>query len=288
MTTILEGLLQNRLCNKMFGLFELCERAKIKNTDILEPIFGWKKPVLFTEIFDIEYFNDTMQEVKMIPRSLSSGYSIEDSGGTWIQAAATWKKYRDLNSIPIDSMYFQVLKSLKLNKKHEAKTSFIKNIDELDAVHLRIEKDWERYLKNGPPQLNGQKAETNFLVETQTFIRMYKDFTGNRNILLSTGENHKDISDKFAKNEIKAVFYFDSSVEYEISAAINFFLCSKCKNFIGITRSTFSNLVSLLRHINGKDNSYIYNYGDRIHERVDIGLQQDPKLAVNKKIHVKV
>lgn len=286
MEKILDGWLQNRLCNKIFGLFELCEKAKQRNINILEPKFGWKKPVMFGEIFDIEYFNDNMKEVKIIPFSLSKNYNVEYCENNWSGAATRWAKHRNSNSIPNDSMHFQVLRALKLNKVNEEKTHNIENINELDGIHLRIEKDWERYLKGGPPQLRGEKAEDNFLISTEKFISMYKNFTDNDKILLSTGENHKQISDKFSKSNITACFYFDDSVEYEISAAINFFLCTKCKNFIGISRSTFSNLVSTLRYINGLNNSYIYNYGSKIHNRIDLGIHLDPRLAVSKKIEV--
>lgn len=270
----------------MFGLFELCERAKARNINIMEPKFGWKKPVPFGEIFDIEYFNDNMSEVKMIPRNKAKNYNVEYIEGNWGAAAGRWSKQRSSSSIPQNAMHFQVLKALRLNKTNESKAQSIVDIDKLDGIHLRIEGDWERYLKGGPPQLKGEKAENNFLINVDTFVKMYKKFTDHKNILLSTGENHQSISKTFAKHNIKTVFYFDPSVEYEISAAINFFLCTKCQNFIGISRSTFSNLVATSRYITGINNSYIYNYENKIHERIDLGLQLDPKLAVTKKTEV--
>ena len=286
MDKILDGKLDGRLCNKMFSLFELCEKAKHKSLNILEPKFGWKKPILFSDIFDIEYFNENMQEVKMIPREKESNYTLQSATNNFHHAKLRWDKQRDSNSIPSDAMFFQVLKSLKLNKTNEQKANSVEGVEDLYGVHLRIEKDWQGYLKHGPPQLKGQKAENNFLIETDTFIKMYKEFTEHKNILLSTGEDHDQISKKFSECGINTCFYFDTSVEYEVSAAINFFLCVNCKKFIGISRSTFSDLISTRRFIANINDSYIYNYGNKIHERIDIGLHLDPALAIKNTINV--
>ena len=75
-----------------------------------------------------------------------------------------------------------------------------------------------------------------------------------------------------------------------INAAINFELFCMTNIFIGNSRSSFSNMISLKRYlINNESNSYIYNYKKKILKRVDNGIYANGNLSVNKeiKLHIK-
>ena len=79
---------------------------------------------------------------------------------------------------------------------------------------------------------------------------------------------------------------FNNELEYEINAAINFELCCKAKTFIGLSRSTFSNLISLKRSLINKNNSFIYNLKGEIKVRVDKGLYANPENAINNNVEI--
>ena len=64
-----------------FVYFSACDIAIKKNIKILEPVFGWKKEILFSDIYDIEFFNNKMKKFNngediMIPFNEKNKYKI--------------------------------------------------------------------------------------------------------------------------------------------------------------------------------------------------------------------
>ena len=111
---------------------------------------------------------------------------------------------------------------------------------------------------------------------------MYKEkWENSQNLFFRTGENQENVKKTLKNNDIEGYYYYNNNLEYEINAAINFELCCLAKNFIGISSSTYSNFISLRRSLLNKNNSYIYNYKNSIIERLDKGLHNNPKNAIN-------
>ena len=290
--------LNGGLCNKLFHLFSACDIAIKENKKILEPAFGWKKKILFSDIYDIDYFNsimksytngeDIMVSIKdkqkytiiNINKVIDEKYKyININSNTklcnklWTYSNYVLQQQRNTNKISVNDMMIAVLKSLKLNNNNTKLSDSIKEIGEKSAIHIRIEKDWQRYIAR-------KKSK---IITPKKLIRMYKN-KFNHNVFFTTGENQKKIKKVFLNHKINSMFYFNKDLEYEINAAINFELCSKAKIFIGTSQSTFSNLISLKRSLNNINESYVYNNFTNIVIRKDKGLHCSPKYAINNEV----
>jgi len=149
----------------------------------------------------------------------------------------------------------------------------------MNAMHIRVETDWVNYAS----QSKTKSPDDILLINVNTLIDLYKN-KWSSDIFFTTGQNQNEIKTTLKLNNINSDYYFDKNVEYEINAAINFELMCKAKNFIGLSRSTFSNLITLKRHLLNNNNSFIYNYNNQIIERLDKGLHPDGKSAVTNTV----
>ncbi len=285
---ILQIHLVGGLCNKLFCLFSACDIAIKKNVKILEPVFGWKKEILFSDIYDIEIFNSKMKEFNngediMIPFNEKNKYKIiKNTIPLWGYSENIISEQRKNNQINKNCMMIAVLNSLKLNKFNTNICKTFEEIENKNALHIRIESDWVPHSK-----IHNKEKKDNeiYLINCNDLISMYmhkfKD-----NVFFTTGQNQLNIQKKFSEQKINSEFLFNEDLEYEINAAINFEICSKAKIFIGLTRSTFSNLISLKRCVNGVNNSYIYNLNNDLILRTDKGLHCDPEKAVKNIVEI--
>jgi len=288
---VLEFHLKGGLCNKLFCLFSACDIAIKKKIPLLEPKFGWVKPILFSDIYDIDFFNEKMKEYNdgkliMIPFNDKNKYFIvkhnDKVQNLWNYSESILKVQRRTKTMDKRCMNICVLKSLKLNKKNQA-IADVYNLQNSNSLHIRIERDWVNYCKG--MSKHHQKPGENMLIDLQQLTDLYKK-KWSSNVFFTTGENQIHVKKHFQVNNINSDFYFNSQLEYEINAAINFELCCKTKTFTGLTRSTFSNLISLKRHLLNKNNSFIYSYKNEIIERIDHGLQPFPENAVTMKTKI--
>jgi len=287
METILAIKLTNGLCNKLFMFINACDIAINKNIKLLEPKFGWKTPILFSEIYDLEKFNSSMKEYNngqdiLIPFEERSNYTIiRNNINLWNYSKKKFQKYRQECKMLKNCMNIIVLQCLQLNENNQKIAE--QNINkEINSVHLRLESDWQKYSKSLQKRIDSNER---ILIDLDTFIELYNELF-NEHIFFTSGQNHEAITNKFSSRNIKSNSYFNSNFEYEINAAINFEICCHSEKFIGLSRSTFSNLITLKRFLNGNDNSYIYNLNNTILQRIDAGLQCNPICAISKKTSI--
>jgi len=277
------------LCNKLYCLFSACEIAIKENAYLIEPEFGWHKKILFSDIFDIEYFNKTMSKYYngkdiMISRKLydeNDTYrkkTVKNYNDLWNYSEKILAQEREKCEISKDSFKLKVLEALKLKKEYLTIIEKYLNIKSTTAVQIRVESDWQRY--SGVMKVGSDEI---LLVDINQLLSMLSEFGANH-FFFTTGENQEEILKKIEENAMNAFYFFDPSLEYEINAAINFEICCLAKEFIGLSRSTFSNLIALKRGtLLNNDNSYIYNYNNKILKRVDLGLQPLASLSICKK-----
>lgn len=283
---IIEIELKGGLCNKIYCFFSACDIAIKNNIKILEPKFGWpERSILFSDIYDLDKFNQNMKPHNnghnlIIPHNDASKYTIKQNDiNLWDYSEKRVESMRRDCMIPKTCMELSVLRSLELNKKNKLISK--QNVNsELNALQIRIESDWQKYNnKKTVP-----KGET-LLINLDDLIEMYKKFT-NEGVFFTTGENHINIKEKFISNRISANFFFDPKLEYEVNAAINFEVCCQAKQFIGLSRSTFSNLITLKRFIDGNGDSFVYNLNNEILRRTDAGIHAEAVFATTKKTYI--
>ena len=123
-------------------------------------------------------------------------------------------------------------------------------------------------------------AQELYLINVDSLINLYKK-SFKEEVFFTTGENQAHVQKLMSGKNVKSDYIFIDDLEYEVNAAINFELCSRAKLFVGLSRSTFSNLISLRRDLTAKGNSYIYNLDNRLYLRVDKGLHPCPAAAIH-------
>jgi hypothetical protein len=286
MNRYLQPQLSGGLCNKLFCLFSACDIAIKNNVSIVDPIFGWTKKILFSDIYDIDFFNESMKQYFNGSNILIKNEDIEPNSQIirldwlWEYSENILKHQRENGTMEKDCMNIAVLKALKINKKYE----YIIDIfgkQEL-GIHIRIEQDWVNHIKDNTsfPE-NESKLIT--LEKLTDMIIDSKEFINVKTIFFSCGEQQENIINEFKNKNLNALYFFRTEYEYELNAAINFEILVNSNYFIGFTRSTFSNLISCKRGIINKNNTFIYNYSNKITERIDIGLQPIAINSISKK-----
>jgi hypothetical protein len=285
----LETHLPGGLCNKLFCLFSACDIVLKEGGTIIEPYFGWNKKILFSDIYDLDYFNHSMSKYRngahvMITRDTATNdkkiirNTIEHHINLWKYSQKDLAVERRESFISKDSTKLKVLNALKLKSEYEKIVQAIVSGGTYTAIQMRIESDWVKYAAS--VNINGKEV---MLVSLGKLIEMLADFKIEGKLFFTSGENQQMISDSLNEAGFENHYFYNPDLEYEINAAINFEICCNANAYIGLSRSTYSNLISLKRAaILNNDNSYIYNYNNKILRRIDKGLQPGAELSINK------
>jgi hypothetical protein len=278
--------LKGGLSNKLFYLFSSCDIAIKNNCVLVEPSFGWKKKILFSDVYDLNYFNEKMKIYNngndlMISRGQIK-YNLQIQSTIINNNVDLWKysediltKQRSDKRMSKDCMNIIVLKALKLNKRYLDIVENQLKDKSFTAIQIRTESDWVKHAEH----IVVDEDET-LLINIDKLIEMVSELGFVEKLFFTSGENHDVIVNTFNKFNYQPDFFFNANYEYEINAAINFEICCHSRSFIGLSRSTYSNLISLKRALLENDNSFIYNYGNKIYRRLDKGLQPVAKQSI--------
>lgn len=277
------------LCNNLFKLFTACRIAEVEGKQLIEPIFKWNRrpAVKFSDIYDLDYFNSRMQinGKPMIVREASVDQQLIDDRSLTYDL---WKgdpllynhsRQRKENRIPGGCPSVRVLMALRINPCHQPTIDAQPHIN---AVHVRWEPEWVGHSKKLQP---GVPSGETILVAPSRIAAMCSEQL-ERSVFFTTGVGHDQVVAEFASEGVTARYSFDETLPYEVNAAINFEICTKAPVFVGNSRSTFSNLITLRRHLTDAGPSLIYNYQNRLLQRYDAGLHFVGSEVVSKKVTV--
>ena len=139
------------LCNKFFYLFSACDICIKNNLKLIEPFFGSKNTFLFSCLYDLDYFNNCIKEHNnnkelIVSYNNKENYEIiTNNHDLWKYSENILKKQRNNNTYLSNCMNILVLQSLRLcNKYQDIVNLYIKD-NNINGIHIRIEKDWQNY-----------------------------------------------------------------------------------------------------------------------------------------------
>ena len=239
---------------------------------------------MFSDIYDMEFFNEQMKEhfhgqPLMVPRNQQSNYRIEKRREhLWHYSEHQLRSQRKHNTMAHTCTMIRVMQALKLNPANEAIVNSYTGIETNNAIHIRIDQDWISWCRHTNATRTG-------IWTVDTILEMYAATWKPEEMHFTTGEKHRTIQRQCADSGIRSRFFYRTDLEYEINAAINFELCCRAKRFVGLTKSTFSNLITLKRSLMHTEESYIYN-DSTFSLRVDKGLHCGPESATQNKVTI--
>jgi hypothetical protein len=277
------------LCNNLFKLFTAVRIAEVEGKQLVEPVFKWgRKPaVQFSDIYDLGFFNTHMRvgnkPMVVLENELDSAL-VDDRSLTY----DLWKGSRNIydlrhqrahNRIPRNCPSVRVLRALKIHPQYQP---LLDAQPGLNAIHVRWEWEWIGHAQKRQP---GLPPDETMLVPPEDIAAMYAT-QHNTPAFFTTGAGHNDVQTTFSRHNIDTTYFYDSVLAYDINAAVNFAICVNAPLFIGNSRSTFSNLIALARHLENSGPSYIYNYQGRFMLRTDAGLHFEGPKVVQEQVVV--
>ena len=269
------------LCNKLIYLSGLIRYCIKNNYKLLEPKFktGFKHGTLgdgikFSDIWDINHFNKCFDKFNfnLVIREINTenvnklgheyanilGWSIEHN--EYINVACKFNKISKN-----DNILLLVLSSLKLNNKNKQIKDKIQNKlgNIYNCIHLRIENDWKTHMNH-------------LYIHENNVINSLKKFYDNNSIedrlFVSSAENYNVIENIFKHSKINIELFKDSLQFYDLKSAISFELCKESNIFIGLSASTFSSLITMVRELFHENNNNYYYTNTSIKKRNDKGI----------------
>lgn len=207
--------------------------------------------------------------------------------------------------IPVDDLFPSMMRSFELTDElNKNKNKIINALRERDvtvSLQLRIENDWKDYSNK---TLKERHPTEDFSLSFIEILKKYNNtqyFSGKKNIFACCDERNlpvkiADIKD-FSSRALGLNLFFKSDFIPldEISTTriglslVDFEVCLSMDSYVGLTRSTFSNVLCFTSKITGKEgmHHYIYNStGQMLRERFDAGCTISPKDAVETSVQL--
>ena len=282
----LKAVLGGGLNNMKMMLLQACRIAAKENYIIIEPFLGpfikpEDKPILFSEIYDFNYFREKMKKYcEIIPYTEKYKPDLVKSTPELFWAEMEIENTKRIRNVPyLDELELDYYRALRLTDYYINIVNQMEKIMGTDyvAVHLRIENDWIEYAQN----VQREQPWGLIYVSKEKILEKYKnsELKDFKKVYLATFYDGPDLLQSwrdcgytpFTKSEGLKL------LNYHTQSAIDFELCTRARSFIGNNESSFSNLVTHMRYLFAKGPSYAYNSKDGfLHLRTDFGLQLYP------------
>jgi hypothetical protein len=277
------------LCNKLFCLISAIDICLLEGYTLIEPDFGWKRPVKMGGIWNLDKLIAGVSGLQIISQgelSIQPDTVIINKAGTelWKYSETILAKQRtECKLSRVGDTCCRVLTCLEPScELLERIAGITSGISECCAVHFRTETDWLEYSKRKQRRMPaGERIWTSNADIAGMVTREFgqKGYT----LFFTCGENRSEITGLLGDK--RALCFYDDDLEYEQNGALNWYICSMAGcGFVGLSRSTFSNLICLKRELTGLGGAcWIYNWGDSgLVRRVDMGLHPAGEDAVKK------
>lgn len=251
------------------------------------------------KVFNIRIIENILDKYNL-KNNLEVTKIIENNPSDMFRLGATALAKLDQNAIENEKGFIEdFLKSFKPNDAIQVTIKkIISDLKITTSLQLRIEKDWINYLKKRNSLNNLMPHEEIPLCAESIFekIRGTEALCNLKKIYICCDEDDlsKDI------NEVKAkANMFDMELIFKenilklgiqlpesrlIRSVIDFEIALESQSFIGLSRSTFSNLVCFCRNYSRDDKAdhYIYNIkGSMLGLRLDDGCLLNPQAITN-------
>lgn len=280
------------LCNKVFCLISAIDICLLEGYTLIEPNFGWTRPVKMGTVWNLDKLIAGVSGLKIVSQTeldkLVGAEIVTRSGAElWKYSETILAKQRaECQLRRSRDICCRVLDCLEPSSELLVRVAGLINggISEFCAVHFRTETDWLEYSKR--KQRRMPAGEHIWTSNADIAGMVIKQFSPEAKIFFTCGENRAEITKLFTTcGDGRTQCFYDDALEYEQNGALNWYICSMAGGgFVGLSRSTFSNLICLKRKLAGVGGScWIYNYGDSgLIKRVDMGLQPVGEDAIKK------
>lgn len=285
--------LHSGLCNKLYCLMSAINIALEHNLILVEPYFGWRRPIRMLYVWNIDKLLSGIPELKWCSLDV---YQIKFDNGEINQNSIIYKSGEELWEHS-ESILTRQREECILYREYDICCRVIKLLEPSDyilnlfghdfvhnniksiAVHFRTEKDWKKYSIN--KQKNIPENEQCWTSNNNICDMVINEFGTQHHIFIVNGGNGTIINKLFSDKNITCTYVYKYELEYEQNGAMHWYICCLAENgFVGLSRSTFSNIVCLRRELDRVTGGcWIYNYrpnGNKILvRRVDAGLQPE-------------
>ena len=292
------------LCNKLFCFFSAVDIAIAGGYVLIEPEFGWKTKVRMSSVWNVDKVREGIPELKWCNTDVFQLSNIppdrivyKSGAELWAYSEAILLKQRTecvLNrDVDIGCRVLSVLEPAECVRAcYDDVVSdcvvkgMIENMSNKIAVHFRTESDWQAYSVR--KQRRMPTSEHCFTNNKNICDMVVSEFGNDMPVYIVSGEHGDEIGIILRDMAVKSEYNYKNELEYEQNAAMHWWICcSAGRGFVGLSRSTFSNLICLRRELNRVTGGcWIYNYWSdddkKLQRRVDAGLQPDAYNSITK------